>query len=65
MIDNTNEKLDIYYNFRTDLSFDQNDQQHESNTSSIEESLPIIQEALQLVPLQHYNTTDIDNTPNL
>ena len=62
MIDITNNILDICYNFKTDLSFDQNDQQHEPNTSPIEESSFIIQEALQLVSLQHYNTTDIDNT---
>ncbi|CAG8805978.1 9451_t:CDS:1, partial [Racocetra persica] len=56
------QKLDIYYNAWTDLSFDQNDQQPVSDTLPIEENLPTEQEALQSISIQSYKTKDTDDT---
>ena len=61
MMDNINKKLDLYYNFWSDLNFDQNDLQPVPDTLPVEKELPTEQEALQLTSTQHYNAKDIDD----
>ena len=55
MMDITNNILDICYNFKTDLSFDQNDQQLVLDVLFIEKNLLTKQKALQFMCLQHDN----------
>ena len=61
MMDNINKKLNLYYNFWSDLNFDQNDIQLVPGTLPVEKELPTEQKALQLVSTQYYNAKDMDN----
>ncbi|RIB07636.1 hypothetical protein C2G38_2113223 [Gigaspora rosea] len=62
MIDNSKQKMDIYYNPWTDLDVDQNNQHSVADTSPIEENLPIEPEAVQFEPPQPHGTENIENT---
>ena len=59
-MDNSKQKLNIYYNPWTD-DFDQNNQQFVSDTLPIEENLPTEPEVLQSELPQPYNVENIDN----
>jgi len=61
IMNNINEKLDLYYNPWTDLSFDQNNQSPIPDTLPAEEELPTEQEALQFALTQSYNNEDMDS----